>query len=231
MRRMVTESDRELLNTRLDFWRGPLPFDLSTASVGELADFVEKHEWAVLAIDSLKDVTGGMSTDEDGAAINRQFQELLVRGVQLVVNHHDRKGENKSKVLDDVYGSRWLTAGFGSVLYVQGDAGSEVVELRHLKQPADVVGPFTLRHDHAAGVTVVEGMVQIKKVRTPGAGKAEVLAFVAGAAVPHTAVDISKALGVTRELAGRWLRELEQAGQVKRLLGVGTGHSDTWVLP
>ena len=90
-RRMVGPDDAATLAERLDVWQGAFPFDLAGARVGELADFVEARGWSVLAIDSLKDVTSGTPDDEDGLAINRQFQEVLVRGVQLAVSHHDRE--------------------------------------------------------------------------------------------------------------------------------------------
>jgi hypothetical protein len=54
-----------------------------------------------------------------------------------------------------VYGSTWLTSGLGSVIVLDGKPGDPTVELRHLKQPAEPVGPLTLRHDHTAGVTVL----------------------------------------------------------------------------
>ena len=44
-------------------------------------------------------------------------------------------GGAKPKRLADVYGSRWLTAGMGSVLLLWGEPGDLVVEVRHLKQP------------------------------------------------------------------------------------------------
>lgn len=229
MRRMVTKADAEVLADRLDFWRGPLPFDLSTAQVGQLADWVEDRGWSVLVIDSLKDVTGGMSADEDGAAINRQFQELLVRGIQLVVNHHDRKGENRVKVLDDVYGSRWLTAGFGSVLYVQGDAGAEFVELMHLKPPAAIVGPFRLHHDHSKGVTTLDGPVIVRVSRRPGAGKDEVLALIKESS-PRTVRDVTAALHVSDSLASRWLKELKESGDIMAIPGAGVADPFKWVL-
>jgi replicative DNA helicase len=54
-----------------------------------------------------------------------------------------------------VYGSRWLTAGMGSVLLLWGEAGDLVIELTHLKQPAEDVGPFRILHDHRAGSSTV----------------------------------------------------------------------------
>ena len=65
--------------------------------------------------------------------------------------HHERKAANGGKrvhTLDDVYGSTWLTSGLGSVFVLDGEPGDPTVELRHLKQPAEPIGPLTLRHDH-----------------------------------------------------------------------------------
>jgi hypothetical protein len=41
------------------------------------------------------------------------------------------------------------------VIVLDGEPGDPTVELRHLKQPAEPVGPLTLRHDHTSGVTVM----------------------------------------------------------------------------
>jgi hypothetical protein len=41
------------------------------------------------------------------------------------------------------------------VIVLEGEPGDPTVELRHLKQPAEPVGPLTLRHDHTSGVTVL----------------------------------------------------------------------------
>jgi hypothetical protein len=72
--------------------------------------------------------------------------------------HHERKAANGSRrvhSLDDVYGSTWLTSGLGSVIVLECEPGDPTAELRHLKQPAEPVGPLTLRHDHTAGVTAL----------------------------------------------------------------------------
>jgi replicative DNA helicase len=72
--------------------------------------------------------------------------------------HHERKAANGSRrvhSLDDVYGSTWLTSGLGSVIVLECEPGDPTAELRHLKQPAEPVGPLTLGHDHTAGVTAL----------------------------------------------------------------------------
>jgi hypothetical protein len=63
--------------------------------------------------------------------------------------------------LEDVYGNRQITAACGSVVMLWGQPGDEVVAWRHLKQPAEVVGPFNVIHDHPAGLSVAEGWVDL----------------------------------------------------------------------
>ena len=231
MRRMVTQADAPLIGGRLDVWRGAFPFDVALAAVGDLADFVIDRGWSVLAIDSLKDVTSGTTDDDKGLAINRQFQELSVRGIQLVVNHHDRKGDGTRRVkgLDDLYGSRWLGAGAGSVLYIQGEPGADEVEMHHLKIPVDKVGPLVLKHDHASGTTTVAGEVQVRRVRKHGEGKVDALAVIASSPEPLPTAAIATTLGVSRELAAGWLRSLAEDGKVGRTRA-GTAASDIWGL-
>jgi replicative DNA helicase len=164
MRRMVTEDQRELLDERLAIWKGPLPFDL-TKEPWRLSIMVQEHGCAGAFIDSLKDVAVGLSSDEVGAQVNVALQECLAAGLEVAVNHHQRKGtaENRRpKQLEDVYGSTWLTAGAGSVVILWGAAGDPLLEFHHLKQPAEEVGPFTVRMDHAQGdVEVFEGEVDL----------------------------------------------------------------------
>lgn len=82
--------------------------------------------------------------DEIGSWVNIAQQELIASGRQLLALHHQRKeqggGAAKPRRLADVYGSRWLTAGMGSVLLLWGEPGDLVVELLHLKQPVEDVG-------------------------------------------------------------------------------------------
>ena len=49
----------------------------------------------------------------------------------------------------------WLTAGAGSVILLWGDPGDPVVELAHLKQPSEEIGPFKILHDAEHGTTLV----------------------------------------------------------------------------
>lgn len=156
-RRMVTDEDRDVLRERLVFWRGPLPFNI-TKDLRALADFAEAQGAEDVVADSYKDLAPGLTGDEVGSQINLAVQEVVARGMQWMGLHHQRKATSDNKrpsALDDVYGSNWLTAGLGSVALLIAKPGSAAVELVHLKQPAEPVGPLELFHDHAAGRTEV----------------------------------------------------------------------------
>jgi replicative DNA helicase len=157
--RMIADSDRQLLNGQLFVWRGPLPVD-PTRDKDQFADFAEEicPNVGTIIADSVKDFAPGISDDKIGSALNLSWQEVIARDIQLMLLHHERKAPNGTKrvhSLDDVYGSTWLTAGLGSVIVLDGEPGDPTVELRHLKQPAEPVGPLTLRHDHSIGSTIL----------------------------------------------------------------------------
>lgn len=156
--RMVTEDDRAALEARLIVWQGPLPFNLATEPE-RFAPWVNSFGVGTVCIDSLKDVALDLSKDETGGRVNAALQETLAYGIEVVVSHHQRKAQANNKkptTLSDVYGSTWITAGVGSVLLLWGDAGDAVVELVHLKQPAQEIGPLYVVHDHATGTTEVQ---------------------------------------------------------------------------
>lgn len=205
-RRMVDESMRDLVNDRMDAWSGALPFALDNAKTGQLADFVQERGWSALVIDSLKDVCSGTTDDESGLRINQQIQECTARGIEVLVLHHQRKASEqnrKPKNLDDVYGSRWLTAGAGSVVMLWGEAGSNEVEMSHLKQPAESVGPLTLVHDHEVGVTTAVGIADIKP-RTKKVGRDAVLEC-----LPATVAQIVAETGMARTTVAEHLSSLQ----------------------
>lgn len=156
-RRMVTEDDRAALDDRLVVWRGPLPFDGAREN-GGLLSMAKELAADVVVVDSLKDIAADLSKEESGQGVNTAVQRLVAADIDVLALHHQRKtqaGSGPPRALADVYGSRWITAGAGSVLMLWGEAGDSVVELRHLKQPAEPVGPVKLLHDHATGTTTV----------------------------------------------------------------------------
>jgi hypothetical protein len=157
--RMITPADHEMLRERLIVWRGPLPFDI-TKDQRALAGLAEELEATDIFIDSLKDIAVDLVKDEIGSRVNIAFQEVIARNLELCSLHHQRKegrdGGGKPKKLSDVYGSRWLTAGMGSVACLWGEPGDALVEFLHLKQPSEDVGPLHLLHDHRQGKTTIE---------------------------------------------------------------------------
>lgn len=164
--RMVSEADRELLDERLVVWRGPLPFSV-TKDPTQLAAFAHDHGAGTLIIDSLKDVVSKPSDEEQANLFNNAVQECAATGIEVLALHHQRKaqGENKKPTsISDVYGSVWLTAGMGSVVLIWGQPGDLLVELSHLKQPAEPIGPWKLLHDHDHGITTVQGAVDLLRL-------------------------------------------------------------------
>jgi hypothetical protein len=174
-RRMVNELDRPALNKGLVIHRGPLPIN-PVERPGNLADFAEMAcpDVGTIVVDSLKDLAPGLTDDKIGAALNMMFQEIIARGIELVLLHHERKAENagrRASRLDDVYGSTWLTSGLGSVIALVGDPGDPTIELHHSKQPGEPVGPLTIRHDHANGLSTLADAVSLWQImRAAGAG-------------------------------------------------------------
>lgn len=169
--RLVTEEDRPVLDERLLAWRGPPAADLGRHPEMLLA-LAQEAKADTVVIDSLKDVAIGLSDDEVGAGLNRAMQTCVAEGVQVLALHHQRKGVNgsKPKTLEDLYGSTWIAAGAGSVILLWGAAGDPLVELVHLKQPAEEVGPLRIEHDHRLGVsTVSRGFDALRYLRlNPG---------------------------------------------------------------
>lgn len=156
-RRMLSEKDRAVLRDRLHVWRGSVPFDI-VHDPASLATFTQDRNSGALVIDSVKDLAANLSDEEVGMAIHRAWQLCVEAAIDVLGLHHPRKaqpGNKQPTTLADVYGSRWITAGCGSVILVWGDAGDPVVDLAHLKQPADAVGPFKLLHDNQTGTVTI----------------------------------------------------------------------------
>lgn len=212
--RMVTAAEKSELADRLLVWRGPLPFDL-TASPRQLAEFANGLDIGTVFIDSLKDVALDLSKDEVGSRVNLALQELIARGIDTCVLHHQRKEGSdgkKPKRLADVYGSRWLTAGMGSVALIWGEPGDPVVDLTHLKQPADEVGPLRIVHEHTHGrSTVQEGPDLEQILAAANAGLT-----VADAARQLFELDLGKPTPSQTEKARRRLEKLVEHGRATR---------------
>lgn len=166
LKRMVTAHDRPGLRERLIVWRGPLDFTLADPdNANRLASLAGDCEATTIVLDSLGNLAVGLADDAVGAAVNAALQECVAEGLEVLALHHNRKatdGNRRPRALDDIYGSRWITAGAGSVIALWAqDAGAAIVELAHVKQPAGEVGPLTLLHDHLAGKTRVIDQVTV----------------------------------------------------------------------
>lgn len=167
-RRMVDEEHRSALAERLVIWKGPPPADLAKHTDTLLGLAIEADADTVY-LDSLKDAAIGLSDDEVGAGLNRAIQTALAAGVNVVGAHHQRKGQqggSKPRTLDDVFGSTWITSGSGSVILLWGKAGDALVELEHLKPPAEPVGPFKVLVDFTAGTLTIEDEVDLYTLAT-----------------------------------------------------------------
>lgn len=160
LRRMVADLDLPVLDEALLFWRGPLPFLLNSDPL-RLAAFVVAVERQAgvhideVILDSLKDVAAELAKDEGGSAVAIALARLIADDREVMVLHHERKAERAVKrapgSIDDIYGSQFLGACAGNVIYLYGEPGAHILTLHHLKQSADQVGPLTLRHDHTTG--------------------------------------------------------------------------------
>jgi DNA polymerase III delta prime subunit len=186
--RLVDESDRQLLDKRLIVWKGPPPADFARHP-DTLITMCGDAGADTVVIDSLKDVALKLSDDETGAALNSALQRAVAEGVEVLALHHQRKnsaGGGKPTRLEDVYGSVWITAGAGSVVLLWGEAGDPVVELSHLKQPAEPIGPFKVLHDHDRGTSSIFEQVDVLQVllHRPGMTAADLARLLSNGQAP-----------------------------------------------
>lgn len=211
MRRIFAPEDRDLLDERVYFWRGPPPADMARHPE-LLVMLAEAADADTVVIDSLKDVALGLSDDVVGAGLNQAMQLAGVAGVEVMGLHHQRKGSpgDKPKTLADVYGSVWISAGAGSVVLLWGEPGDPLVELSHLKQPAATVGPLTVEHDHVAGLSsVYRGFDLLRFIRLHGRG-------VTATEVAVAWFEKAKPTDNQRKRAERGLKRLELDGLAHR---------------
>lgn len=153
LRRLFTKDDRGALNEKLVIWQGPPPADLARQP-WMLARLAELAGADTVVVDSLKDAALKLSDDETGSGWNRARQMAIEAGAELIELHHPRKAQadnKKPSKLEDLYGSRWITSGAGSVISLWGEPGDLVVEFTHLKAPAALAGPWQMGIDPAAG--------------------------------------------------------------------------------
>jgi energy-coupling factor transporter ATP-binding protein EcfA2 len=162
LRRMVAMADedaRTVLRDRLVVWSGPVPLKANEAPK-TFCEWVRRRgrEPGLVIVDSLKDLVSGLIDDAHGIGFNDAMQMVLeTLGCEFLTLHHQRKptvGNSKPNKLADLYGNTWFTAGQGSVISLWGQPGDAAVELSHLKQPQEKVGPLTVNHSHFAGTSL-----------------------------------------------------------------------------
>jgi hypothetical protein len=217
--RMVTERDRAALDAKMAVWRGPLPFSL-TENPKALASWARDTIGATYIIaDSYKDLAPDLSSESTGARINEAVQECLAEGIQWAGLHHNRKAQSDNKEpkeLSDVYGSNWLTAGLGSVLGLWGAPGEALVKATHLKQPAESLGTFGIRHNHAAGSSTRED-APAKLSSTDERHFAILEAMAADPLAPWSSETVTSQFGVSQPTASRDLAALRKAGKIEKV--------------
>lgn len=216
LRRQFGPADRAVLKERLTVWEGPPPRDLA-ANPALLARMAAYYKAGVVIVDSLKDAAVRLSEDAVGAQWNRARQHLLAQGCQLLELHHSvKRGPAGGPIASvaDVYGSTWLTSGCGSIVLLAGEPGDPIVSFRHVKQPAEEVGPWQLLHDQSAGHLSIDFHVDL--VDLVKAGGAEGLTA-KGAATAITGKESPSRAEV--EKARRKLDKLAEAGVLVRIEG------------
>lgn len=157
LRRHFNRSQHGEANKRLVIWKGPPPADIAK-NPDLLRDLCLEAKADTVVVDSLKDAAIGLSEDAVGAGYNNARQKALAAGIEVLELHHQvKRGADGGapNTLADVYGSTWLTGGAGSVILLSGKSGDSIVDFRHLKQPADSVGPFKVMHDHTIALSTV----------------------------------------------------------------------------
>lgn len=209
LRRMIGDDDREHLDESLRVHLGPPPVNL-TEHPDALVKLCTDAGADSVVVDSLKDA-GSVVDDEGGTGWNAARQRALVAGVAVLELHHPRKGLAGSvPSLEDTYGSTWLTAGAGSVLALAGRPGDALVKAAHLKQPAEVVGPLKVLHDHERGRSMVWDEADLPGLAARPEG---VTALEAAQAIYET----DKPEANQKEAARRRLAALARAGSLRVL--------------
>lgn len=202
-------ADRDIVAERLVIWQGPPIADFAM-NTDALTTMCQSAGADIVIVDSLKDAALGLVTDEGGAAYNRARQTALAAGIQVIELHHQvKRGDNGKapRSLADVYGSMHLTSGAGSVILLHGQPGDAVVDLIHLKQPAEPIGPMKVIHDHTNGVTTVledaDPIDMLRRTNNRGLTARDLADQMFGTTPPPTQSQTEKARRKLNSLEGR----------------------------
>lgn len=159
--RMVDLTDaavRDRLKRKVIVWRGALPYhcDLDPKAFADWAMQIGGDDLGLVIADSVKDMVSSCTEDSAGMGFNDTVQHITSRGVEFACCHHNRKpnaANTRPRKLADVYGSRWLTAGLGSVLNIW-KLDDRRRELTQLKTPyGNPVDPVEYADDYRRGVS------------------------------------------------------------------------------
>jgi hypothetical protein len=119
-------------------------------------DWLRLHRVGHVVLDSLYGMLATGKDEEKLDWYSKLLRKLAAQHINIMVLHHFRKGngaDDGGPLIDRVYGGMQVTASAGSVLALSGEPGDKEIEAFHVKQPAEVCGPWTLKHDHGRGTT------------------------------------------------------------------------------
>ena len=219
LRRMVEDDDRQALDAHLR-WEAKRQIRITPDHPERLLEAALEAgcEGGAVVLDSIKDLIAKISTDEAGGAYNDAVQLCIVNGIQVLSLHHPRKAPadgRSSLALDDVYGSTWVTAGQGSIIALNGIAGSGVAKLDHLKQPADKIPSMDISIDYETGHMVPIGVRDIRthlEAVLQSETTRQVVEYMTGK-TDYTPAE--------KRSVERRLHRLAQSGEIRRTAGSG----------
>lgn len=157
--RLVQPDEVDVWNEKVIIHHGSAPFTLNQTKFW-LREAAEAADADCVVTDSLMNITNGMSDDEEGTKINEAHQDCCRGGIQLALAHHPRKrmpqDVKKAYSLDDVYGSKFIAGGCGSVLFIHSwvdEPGmTSTFAIEQVKSPAGKVEIPPLRVDRRTGL-------------------------------------------------------------------------------
>ncbi len=160
MVRFVGDEHQKQLDAQLLIFEGR-PYSIATEGQEEwLANDLVDLGMEGVYLDSLQNLAQGIGQAGPAEIAAVSIQNVIQAGIQLVGNHHHRKGgagkrSQGPKSIDEVYGGQAITAGMGSVISLFGDAGDMTFPLKHLKAPADQMADINIDLDFDTGLMVV----------------------------------------------------------------------------
>jgi replicative DNA helicase len=196
------------------FPRGQNKFDRDPDLLVKLA--VTCGDVDTIVVDSAKDFSQSLVTDEGGSAFNTACQNAVNEGIEVLVLHHERKASSdgdSAPSLDKIYGSHNLTSGAGSVLALKRrdvESPGRLV-LHQVKSAAGFMAPMNI---------VIEGSKRLVLPELPGFD--EVFGFVLqrdGVVTVRALADQSagrRAGGSQMKRASRWLDGFVSTGRFER---------------